>query len=145
MQLIREPSRFDVVVTTNMFGDILSDETGQIVGSIGLLPSASLGASGFGLYEPIHGSAPDIAGQNSANPLASILSAAMLFRHSFQLEAEAAAIESAVDQTLAAGFRTADIESEGTVRIGTREMGAQVLKVIKQIFGIEGETYANYQ
>ncbi|MBQ9801892.1 MAG: 3-isopropylmalate dehydrogenase [Clostridia bacterium] len=109
MQLIRDPSRFDVVVTSNMFGDILSDEASQITGSIGLLASASLGATKCGLYEPIHGSAPDIAGQNKANPIATILSAAMMLRYSFDLATEADAIESAVTSVIEDGYRTADI------------------------------------
>lgn len=109
MQLVRRPSQFDVVVTSNMFGDILSDEASQITGSIGLLPSASLGAGTCGLYEPIHGSAPDIAGQNKANPLATILSAAMLLRYALNLSAEADCIENAVDAVLNDGCRTADI------------------------------------
>lgn len=109
MQLVRNPSQFDVIVTSNMFGDILSDEASQITGSIGLLPSASLGATRRGLYEPIHGSAPDIAGQNKANPLATILSAAMMLRYAFDLTAEADAIEAAVNRCLEEGCRTADI------------------------------------
>lgn len=109
MQLVRRPSQFDVVVTSNMFGDILSDEASQITGSIGLLPSASLGATTRGLYEPIHGSAPDIAGQNKANPIATILSAAMMLRYAFDLNAEADCIERAVDTVLADGLRTADL------------------------------------
>ncbi len=109
MQLVKNPSQFDVVVTSNMFGDILSDEASQITGSIGLLPSASLGDTKCGMYEPIHGSAPDIAGQNKANPIATILSAAMMLRYSFDLEEEAVAIEKAVDEVLKAGYRTADI------------------------------------
>lgn len=109
MQLVKNPSQFDVVVTSNMFGDILSDEASQITGSIGLLPSASLGDTKCGMYEPIHGSAPDIAGQNKANPIATILSAAMMLRYSFDLEEEAKAIETAVDKVLCAGYRTGDI------------------------------------
>lgn len=109
MQLIRDPSRFDVVVTSNMFGDILSDEASQITGSIGLLASASLGATKCGLYEPIHGSAPDIAGQNKANPIATILSAAMMLRYSFDLEKEGDDIEAAVNSVIEDGYRTADI------------------------------------
>jgi len=109
MQLVRDPARFDVVVTSNMFGDILSDEASQITGSIGLLPSASLGAGKCGLYEPIHGSAPDIAGMNKANPLATILSAAMMLRYSLDLAEEADCIEAAVDAALNDGCRTADI------------------------------------
>ena len=113
MQLVKNPGAFDVIVTSNMFGDILSDEASQISGSIGLLPSASMGDGGVGLYEPIHGSAPDIAGQNIANPIASVLSAAMLLKFSLGLQKEAAAIENAVDKTLEEGFRTADIAPGG--------------------------------
>lgn len=109
MQLIKNPSQFDVIVTTNMFGDILSDEASQITGSIGLLPSASMGKTSLGMYEPIHGSAPDIAGQNKANPIATILSAAMMLKYSFGLEVESNCIEKAVDDVLSAGYRTADI------------------------------------
>lgn len=109
MQLVKNPAQFDVVVTSNMFGDILSDEASQITGSIGLLPSASLGDTKCGMYEPIHGSAPDIAGQNKANPIATILSAAMMLRYSFDLEEEAKAIEAAVDKVLCDGYRTGDI------------------------------------
>lgn len=115
MQLVRRPSQFDVVVTSNMFGDILSDEASQITGSIGMLPSASLGATKRGLYEPIHGSAPDIAGQNKANPIATILSAAMMLRYAFDLTAEADCIEAAVDNALNDGLRTADIIGASTV------------------------------
>ncbi|MCQ2437673.1 MAG: 3-isopropylmalate dehydrogenase [Clostridia bacterium] len=131
MQLVRNPSQFDVVVTSNMFGDILSDEASQITGSIGLLPSASLGASKCGLYEPIHGSAPDIAGQNKANPIATILSAAMMLRYAFDLAEEADAIEKAVDAVLDDGLRTADIigRSEGTPLTCT-EMTDEILKRI---------------
>ena len=116
MQLVRDPAQFDVIVTSNMFGDILSDEASQITGSIGMLASASLGDGTRGMYEPIHGSAPDIAGQNKANPIATILSAAMMLRYSFALSAEADAIEAAVNKVLDAGFRTADLmgSSEGT-------------------------------
>lgn len=113
MQLVRCPSQFDVIVTSNMFGDILSDEASQITGSIGLLPSASLGDGTRGLYEPIHGSAPDIAGQDKANPIATILSAAMMLRYSFSLSAEADCIEGAVDRVLASGLRTADLIGAG--------------------------------
>lgn len=123
MQLVRDPRRFDVIVTSNMFGDILSDEAGMLTGSIGMLPSASLGTGTLGLYEPIHGSAPDIAGLNKANPIAAILSAAMLLRNSAGLEKEAAAIENAVGAALNEGYRTSDIWSEGYELIGTREMG----------------------
>ena len=127
MQLVRDPGQFDVLVTENMFGDILSDEASMITGSIGLLPSASMGDSAPALYEPIHGSAPDIAGQDKANPIATILSAAMMFRYSFHLAAEADAIESAVDKALADGWRTADIAKPGETVVGTRKMG-QVIR-----------------
>ena len=123
MQLVRDPGQFDVVVTENMFGDILSDEASMITGSIGLLPSASMGDTAPALYEPIHGSAPDIAGQDKANPIATILSVAMMLRYSFQLSAEADAVERAVDQALADGWRTADIAKPGEDVIGTRRMG----------------------
>ncbi len=123
MQLVRDPSQFDVMVTENMFGDILSDEASMITGSIGLLPSASIGDSAPGLYEPIHGSAPDIAGQNKANPIATILSVAMMFRYSFQKAEEADAIEAAVNEILAAGYRTPDIAKAGEETLGTKEMG----------------------
>ena len=123
MQLVRDPGQFDVVVTENMFGDILSDEASMITGSIGLLPSASIGDQAPGLYEPIHGSAPDIAGQDKANPIATILSVAMMFRYSFQLPAEADAIEQAVDAVLNEGWRTADIAGPGEPAIGTIQMG----------------------
>ncbi len=126
MQLVRNPSQFDVIVTSNMFGDILSDEASQITGSIGMLPSASLGATNRGLYEPIHGSAPDIAGQNKANPIATILSAAMMLRYAFALETEARAIENAVDQVLESGLRTADI-AHGEEALGTVEMTDAIL------------------
>ncbi|MCH5277898.1 MAG: 3-isopropylmalate dehydrogenase [Desulfovibrionaceae bacterium] len=128
MQLVRDPSQFDVIVTGNLFGDILSDEASVITGSIGMLPSASLGAGNPGLFEPIHGSAPDIAGQNLANPLATILSVAMMLRHAFSLDAEANAIEKAVHTTLRQGFRTGDIMEEGKTRLGTVEMGARVVE-----------------
>lgn len=123
MQLVRDPGQFDVVVTENMFGDILSDEASMITGSIGLLPSASIGDCAPGLYEPIHGSAPDIAGQDKANPVATILSVAMMFRYSFNLPAEAQAIETAVDAVLNEGWRTADIAKPGEEAIGTIKMG----------------------
>lgn len=129
MQLVRDPSRFDVVVTSNMFGDILSDEASQITGSIGLLASSSLGSTSCGLYEPIHGSAPDIAGQNKANPIATILSAAMMLRYSFGLAAEADCIENAVNDVLNEGIRTADIVSEDHKEfIGCKEMAEEVIK-----------------
>lgn len=123
MQLVRDPGQFDVVVTENMFGDILSDEASMITGSIGLLPSASIGDTAPGLYEPIHGSAPDIAGQDKANPIATILSVAMMFRYSFNLPAEAERIETAVDSVLNEGWRTADIAEPDAATIGTRKMG----------------------
>ena len=123
MQLVRDPGQFDVVVTENMFGDILSDEASMITGSIGLLPSASIGDTAPGLYEPIHGSAPDIAGQDKANPIATILSVAMMFRYSFNLPQEAAAIENAVDAVLNEGWRTADIAAPGEQAVGTVKMG----------------------
>ena len=128
MQLVRDPSQFDVIVTGNLFGDILSDEASVITGSIGMLPSASLGAGNPGLFEPIHGSAPDIAGQNLANPLATILSVAMMLRHAFNLGTEADAIENAVHTTLRQGFRTGDIMETGKTRLGTVEMGAKVVE-----------------
>lgn len=128
MQLVRDPGQFDVILTENMFGDILSDEASMITGSLGMLPSASLNESAFGLYEPIHGSAPDIAGQNKANPLATILSAAMMLRFSLNLPELADAIEKAVNRALEDGFRTADIWSEGTRLVGTAEMGDAVLE-----------------
>lgn len=123
MQLIRDPKQFDVMVTTNMFGDILSDEASMITGSIGMLPSASLGEGGLGMYEPIHGSAPDIAGQDKANPIATVLSAAMMLRYSFGLEKEANAIEEAVTKILNLDYRTGDIMSSGMKQVGTKEMG----------------------
>ena len=130
MQLIRDPHQFDVIVTTNMFGDILSDEASMITGSIGMLPSASLGQGGLGMYEPIHGSAPDIAGQDKANPIATILSAAMMLRYSFNLEIEAQAIENAVTAVLDAGYRTGDIMSPGMKLVGCREMGRLITNAL---------------
>ncbi len=127
MQLIRNPKQFDVIVTGNMFGDILSDEASMLTGSIGMLPSASLNAKGFGMYEPIHGSAPDIAGRDVANPLATILSAAMLLRYSLDQPAAADRVEAAVRRVLAQGLRTADIADAGAPTIGTRAMGDAVL------------------
>ena len=127
MQLIRNPRQFDVMVTGNMFGDILSDEASMLTGSIGMLPSASLDDHNKGMYEPIHGSAPDIAGKNVANPLATILSAAMMLRYTFDLESAAARIEEAVKKVLSQGYRTADIYEEGMKRVGTEEMGDAVL------------------
>jgi 3-isopropylmalate dehydrogenase len=126
MQLVRTPKQFDVIVTGNLFGDILSDEASMLTGSIGMLPSASLDASGKGLYEPIHGSAPDIAGKGVANPLATILSAAMMLRYSLGRESEAGRIEAAVARVLRDGLRTADIHTEGCRKVGTREMGDAV-------------------
>ncbi|MCK9445190.1 MAG: 3-isopropylmalate dehydrogenase [Tissierellaceae bacterium] len=122
MQVIRDPSQFDVVVTTNLFGDILSDEISMLTGSIGLLPSASMGSSAFGLYEPIHGSAPDIGGKGIANPIAAILSAAMMLRLSFNLDGEAKAVESAVDDVLSMGYKTADLRPERDRLRTTAEM-----------------------
>lgn len=131
MQLVRRPSQFDVIVTSNMFGDILSDEASQITGSIGLLPSASLGDGKCGLYEPIHGSAPDIAGQNKADPLATILSAAMMLRYSFDLSSEADHIENAVERALNEGCRTADIaRNPSETALSCTEMTAEILKRI---------------
>ncbi|MBP9928761.1 MAG: 3-isopropylmalate dehydrogenase [Rhodoferax sp.] len=131
MQLVKEPKKFDVIVTGNMFGDILSDEAAMLTGSIGMLPSASLNASNQGLYEPSHGSAPDIAGQGIANPLATIMSAAMMLRFSLNQAAAADRIEAAVSKVLQQGLRTADIHSEGTTRVGTVEMGDAVIKALK--------------
>ena len=128
MQIVKDPSQFDVVVTENMFGDILSDEASMITGSIGMIPSSSLGASTCGLYEPIHGSAPDIAGQDIANPIGTILSAAMMLRYSFDLAAEADAIEAAVSRVLDAGYRTGDIFSPGCKKVGCTEMGRLILE-----------------
>lgn len=131
MQLVMNPGQFDVIVTENMFGDILSDEASMITGSIGMLPSASLNESGFGLYEPSHGSAPDIAGQDKANPIAAILSAAMLLRCSFGLLKEADAVEKAVERVLKKGFRTADIMTEGGSLAGLRKMGELICQEIE--------------
>ena len=131
MQLVRNPKQFDVIVTSNIFGDILSDEASMITGSIGLLPSASLAKGNFGMYEPVHGSAPDIAGKDMANPMATILSAAMMLKYSFDLDEEAAAIEEAVSAVLKDGYRTIDIMSDGMKRIGTKEMGDRICSYIK--------------
>ena len=131
MQLVANPRQFDVMITSNIFGDILSDEASIITGSIGMLSSASLREDSLGLYEPSHGSAPDIAGQNKANPLATILSAAMLLRYSMNLEKEAVAIEKAVNSVLDAGYRTGDIMSEGMKQVGTVEMGDLVVAAIQ--------------
>jgi 3-isopropylmalate dehydrogenase len=130
MQLVKEPKRFDVVVTGNMFGDILSDEASMLTGSIGMLPSASLNSKNQGLFEPSHGSAPDIAGKGIANPLATILSAAMMLRFSLNQEAAAQRIEAAVQKVLAQGLRTGDIYSTGTTKVSTREMGDAVVKAL---------------
>ena len=130
MQLVREPKQFDVMVTTNMFGDILSDCAAMLTGSIGMLPSASLNSKGQGMYEPIHGSAPDIAGQNVANPLATILSVSMMLRYSLDESAMADRIEKAVDKVLDQGLRTADIYSEGMTKVGTSEMGDAVVAAL---------------
>jgi 3-isopropylmalate dehydrogenase len=131
MQLLKNPKQFDVIVTGNMFGDILSDEASMLTGSIGMLPSASLDEKGKGLYEPIHGSAPDIAGRNIANPLATILSAAMMLRYSLDQDAAAARVEAAVKKVLSQGYRTADISQAGTRKLGTREMGDAVVAALK--------------
>ena len=131
MQLVRNPKQFDVIVTGNMFGDILSDEASMLTGSIGMLPSASLDANSKGLYEPAHGSAPDIAGKNIANPLATILSAAMMLRYTFNLEEGAQRIEAAVKKVLAQGLRTADIYETEMRRVGTGEMGDAVAAALK--------------
>ena len=130
MQLVKDPKQFDVILTENMFGDILSDEASMITGSIGMLPSASLGYNKMGLYEPSHGAAPDIAGQNKANPLATILSAAMMLRYSFDLDKEADAVEAAVQQVLKDGIRTVDIMSDGMTQVGCKEMGDAVCERI---------------
>jgi 3-isopropylmalate dehydrogenase len=130
MQLVRAPKTFDVIVTGNMFGDILSDEAAMLTGSIGMLPSASLNERGQGLYEPSHGSAPDIAGKGVANPLATILSAAMMLRYSLGKAEQADRIETAVRRVLARGLRTPDIWSEGQTRVGTREMGDAVVAAL---------------
>jgi 3-isopropylmalate dehydrogenase len=135
MQLIRKPTGFDVIVTENMFGDILTDEASMLAGSMGMLPSASLGtrrtAHGlFGLYEPIHGSAPDIAGQNKANPIAAILTAALMLRYSLGLQAEASAIERAVERVIEAGYRTEDLREAGKPVVGTQEMGKLIVEAL---------------
>jgi len=138
MHLIRRPASFDVIVTENMFGDILTDEASMLAGSMGMLPSASLGTRQhehglFGLYEPIHGSAPDIAGQDKANPIAAILSAAMLLRHSLGLKHEAEAVEAAVEYTINAGYRTEDLREEGKDVMGTQQMGKQIMQALGRI------------
>ena len=131
MQLVRNPMQFDVIVTENMFGDILSDEASMITGSIGMLSSASLGSGRRGMYEPIHGSAPDIAGKDIANPIATILSAASMLRYSFDMDAEAEAIENAVEDVINAGWRTFDIAKDGEGHIGTKEMGEKIREMMK--------------
>lgn len=132
MQVVRRPTHFDVIVTENMFGDILSDETAILTGSIGMLPSASLGEGTFGLYEPVHGSAPDIAGQGVANPVATLLSVAMMLRHSFGYEEAARAVEQAVRSVLASGYRTADLARSGDLAIGTEEFGDRVAEAVRR-------------
>lgn len=137
MQLVRQPASFDVIVTENMFGDILTDEASMLAGSMGMLPSASLGtrrtAHGlFGLYEPIHGSAPDIAGQDKANPLAAILTTALMLRYSFNLHKEAEAIEAAVERVIEDGYRTGDLREAGKIQLGTREMGRVVVEALNR-------------
>ena len=131
MQIVRDPKQFDVILTENMFGDILSDEASMVTGSLGMLSSASLGEGTFGMYEPSHGSAPDIAGQNKANPIATILSAAMLLRYSFGLSKEADAVENAVKTVLKKGMRTIDIMDEGKTLLGTKEMGDAIAAEIE--------------
>ncbi len=133
MQLVKNPGQFDVILTENMFGDILSDEASEVTGSIGMLSSASLGAGRCGLYEPSHGSAPDIAGQNVANPIATILSAAMMLRYSLDLDAAAGEVEEAVRRVLREGYRTPDIWSEGCIKLGTEEMGDQICQMIQSL------------
>ena len=132
MQLVRDPSQFDVIVTENMFGDILSDEASMVTGSLGLLPSASIGSSAPALYEPIHGSAPDIAGQDKANPIATILSVAMMFKYSFDLPEESAAIEKAVDALLAAGWHTADTMGSADKLVGCKKMGSLICEELEK-------------
>ena len=132
MQLVRAPRQFDVLLTSNLFGDVLSDEAAMLSGSIGMLPSASLGEGSPGLFEPIHGSAPDIAGQDKANPMAMVLSAAMMLRVGLQQEAAAADLEQAVERTLAAGFRTGDLMAEGCTQLGCKAMGDQLLAALER-------------
>lgn len=133
MQLVRDPKQFDVILTENMFGDILSDEASMVTGSIGMLSSASLNETKFGLYEPSHGSAPDIAGKNLANPIATILSAAMMLRFSLDLDEAALAIEKAVKQVLKEGYRTGDIYSEGCTKVGTVQMGDLIAERVREM------------
>lgn len=132
MQIVKNPAQFDVIVTENMFGDILSDEASMITGSIGMIPSSSLGATSCGLYEPIHGSAPDIAGMDIANPIGTILSAAMMLRYSFNMPKEADTIENAVSSVLDEGFRTADIMSDGCKKVGCSEMGKLIISKLER-------------
>ena len=132
MQIVKNPAQFDVIVTENMFGDILSDEASMITGSIGMIPSSSLGATSCGLYEPIHGSAPDIAGMDIANPIGTILSAAMMLRYSFDMPKEADTIENAVSAVLDEGFRTADIMSDGCKKVGCSEMGKLIISKLER-------------
>jgi len=132
MQMVRNPKQFDVIVTSNIFGDILSDEASMITGSIGMLPSASLAKGNFGMYEPVHGSAPDIAGQNKANPMAAILSVAMMLRYTFGLSKEAEDVEAAVKSVLSAGCRTTDIMSPGKEELGTKETGDRIVASIEK-------------
>jgi len=133
MQLVKDPKQFDVILTGNMFGDILSDQAAMLTGSIGMLPSASLNSSGIGLYEPVHGSAPDIAGKNKANPLAAILSMAMMFRYSFDRFDIAKAIENAVTGVLIKGYRTIDISEDDKKVIGTQEMGERIIDELSTV------------
>ena len=144
MQLIRYPKQFDVIVTENLFGDILSDEASMLTGSLGMLPSASLRSDSFGMYEPVHGSAPDIAGKGIANPLAMVMSAAMMLRYSFELYEEAHAIEGAVQQTLEKGFHTKDLATTGGTALGTEEMIDKIIEAFNEGDTISGilETYA---
>ena len=139
MQIVKNPAQFDVIVTENMFGDILSDEASEITGSIGMIPSSSLGEGTLGVYEPIHGSAPDIAGKNIVNPIACILSAAMMLRYSFDMEKEADALEKAVENVLEKGYRTADIAKEGEAVTSTSEMGDLILQELEEIASLQKE------
>lgn len=132
MQIVKNPAQFDVVVTENMFGDILSDEASMITGSIGLIPSASLGDSKRGMYEPIHGSAPDIAGQNIANPIGTILAAGMMLKYAFDLDTEYAQIEKAVEDVLADGYRTSDIMEDGKKHLSCSEMGDKIVEYLNK-------------
>ena len=133
MQIVRDPRQFDVLVTSNLFGDILSDIAGMITGSLGMLPSASLGDK-YALYEPVHGSAPDIAGKNMANPIAMLASVAMMFNHTFQMTQAAKIIEDAIERTLEQGYRTNDIYSEGTKKLTLDEMSDTILSNVEEIF-----------